>query len=95
MGYTNSPAVMAQIMAGIVKRCRSEGIRLIHYADDWLIMAATKAECARHRALAVRIIEEHGFVVHTAAGIVGASMQHSTGNCTSSRTDRASPHTPA
>eukprot|EP01047_Picozoa_sp_COSAG01_P101072 COSAG01_NODE_30850_length_608_cov_1.210216_1_plen_194_part_01 len=54
MGYTNSPAVMARIMAGIVKRCRSEGIWLIHYADDWLIMAATKAECARHRALAVR-----------------------------------------
>lgn len=68
MGYTNSPAVIAQVMSGVVRQCRMAGIRLIQYADDWLVADATVEKTAAARKYAVTALTEHGFLVKPGKG---------------------------
>jgi hypothetical protein len=75
MGYTNSPAVIGKVMTGVVRACRERGVRLVTYADDWLVLGATVEETARARAIAVEELQAHGFAVAPNKGVVDPTQE--------------------
>lgn len=63
-GLASAPHVFTKILKPIVGLLRKQGIRLIIYLDDILLMASTAETLSHHVALTVALLELLGFVVN-------------------------------
>ena len=64
-GYRDSPRIFTKIMRVVAQQLRLEGIRLVVYLDDILIMARSEAECIRHRDRVVEFLQYLGLTINT------------------------------
>ena len=63
-GLATAPRVFTKLMKPVVAALRQQGIRLIIYLDDMLIMAESQALGLHHAASALNLLEGLGFVVN-------------------------------
>ena len=64
MGLTCSPRIFTKLTKVVFLRCRAQGIVIIIYIDDILIIAQTYEECKRNVDRVVRMLNELGFVIN-------------------------------
>ena len=60
-GLSLAPWAFTRLTRELAIHFRSKGIRIRMYLDDWLILAQSKEECARHTEEVVRITQALGF----------------------------------
>ena len=63
-GIASAPRVFTKILKPVIGLLRKQGIRLIIYLDDFLLMASTKETLSYHVTLTVTLLEMLGFVVN-------------------------------
>ena len=63
-GFASTPRVFTKILKPVVSLLRKQGIRLIIYLDDILLMAPTAEELTQHIPLTVSLLELLGFVIN-------------------------------
>ena len=63
-GLTSAPYYFTMILRDLAKRWRFDGIMLIHYLDDFLIVAKSKSECRRQMQRVRDDLEALGFVLN-------------------------------
>lgn len=63
-GLASAPRLFTKILKPVVGLLRKQGIRLIIYLDDILLMAPTAEELTRHIKLTVSLLELLGFVIN-------------------------------
>ena len=63
-GLSSAPRIFTKVMKPVLAFARSEGIRLIIYSDDILIMASSEEESARHTNFVVHLLDSLGFIVN-------------------------------
>ena len=63
-GIATAPRVFTKILKPVIGLLRKQGIRLIIYLDDFLLMASTEETLLYHVPLTVTLLEMLGFVVN-------------------------------
>eukprot|EP01094_Clydonella_sp_ATCC50884_P005413 TRINITY_DN1434_c0_g1_i2.p1 TRINITY_DN1434_c0_g1~~TRINITY_DN1434_c0_g1_i2.p1 ORF type:complete len:654 (+),score=56.00 TRINITY_DN1434_c0_g1_i2:721-2682(+) len=63
-GSSSSPYVFREMMRPAVKWMREHGFRVVVYCDDWLVLGATKEECAKATSTLVELLKELGWRVN-------------------------------
>lgn len=63
-GLSSAPRVFTKLMKPVVAQLRKQGIRLIIYLDDILIMAETETLANQHAQTTCNLLEALGFVIN-------------------------------
>ena len=63
-GLTTAPQVFTRIMAPVSAFLHKYGVRMLHYLDDWLILASSELACLQSRDRLVTICTELGIQVN-------------------------------
>ncbi|WP_297403118.1 reverse transcriptase domain-containing protein [Hydrogenophaga sp.] len=64
-GVSCAPRVFTKLMRDVIALLREQGIRLIIYLDDMLILAASREESLRHTHIALRLLYDLGLAINT------------------------------
>ncbi len=64
-GLNIAPRIFTKLMAHVIKIMASEGIFVLIYLDDLLIIAPSEEKCSEHRDRAIAILEELGWIINT------------------------------
>ena len=64
MGLTCSARIFTRVALFIGSRLRRQGVRMVLYIDDLLVIAVSLKECERHVSLLLEAIEEFGFLLN-------------------------------
>ena len=64
-GLNIAPRIFTKVMAHVIKILASEGIFVLIYLDDLLIVAPTEQQCAEHRDRAIALLIELGWIINT------------------------------
>ena len=64
-GLNIAPRIFTKVMAHVIKIMASEGIFVLIYLDDLLIISPTQEKCLEHRDRAMAILEELGWIINT------------------------------
>ncbi len=59
-----SPCVFTKVAEGALVPLREQGVRILNYLDDWLILAQSRDQLCKHRDLVVRHLIELGLRVN-------------------------------
>jgi hypothetical protein len=62
-------------MRAVVAKLRKQGIRLVIYLDDILIIAASREECVRHLDVAIHLLISLGFIINEGKSCLTPSQQ--------------------
>ena len=60
-GLSSAPRTFTRLTWPLVTLCRANGVRVIVYLDDFLILGRNKAELTRHTAFVLDILRKAGF----------------------------------
>ena len=63
-GLTTAPQVFTRIMAPVSAILHKYGVRMLHYLDNWLILASSKIACLESRDRLLKICTELGIQVN-------------------------------
>ena len=63
-GLNIAPRMFTKVMAHVIKIMASEGIFVLIYLDDLLIISPTQEKCLEHRDRAIAILEELGWIIN-------------------------------
>lgn len=63
-GLTTAPWAFSRLMKPLVARLRAQGVRLVIYLDDILIMADSAERCREHTRLVVQTLTQFGWVIN-------------------------------
>ena len=63
-GLTTAPQVFTRIMAPVSAILHRHGVRMLHYLDDWLILASSKIACLQSRDRLLSVCTELGIQVN-------------------------------
>lgn len=63
-GLTSAPRIFTKVLKPVVSCLRDQGIRVVIYLDDILIIASSKSECLRHLAIAIKLLTSLGFTIN-------------------------------
>lgn len=63
-GLTSAPRVFTRVMLPVVRKLRDEGIWLVIYLDDILILAESQETALRHRDRTLQLLQELGWLVN-------------------------------
>ena len=63
-GYSLAPRVFTKILKPVVSHLRLNGLKIVIYLDDILLVANSVEECQTHRDLLRNLLESLGFVVN-------------------------------
>ena len=74
-GLTSAPQVFTKILKPVVAYLRKQGIRLVVYLDDILLIASSKQECIRHLNKAIILLTSLGFVINEGKSCLVPSQQ--------------------
>ena len=64
-GLSCAPRVFTKLMKPVIAHLRSQGIRLIIYLDDMLIVADTSKQLQQHLQTATSLLTDLGFLINT------------------------------
>ena len=62
-GLSTAPQVFTRVMAPVSAMLHSQGIRMLRYSDDWLILASTHQEALQVRDAVLQLCSQLGIVV--------------------------------
>lgn len=65
-GYSLAPRVFTEIFKPIIAQLRRNGLRIIIFLDDIVLVASSFAECMEHLSLLRILLENLGFVINDA-----------------------------
>ena len=65
-GYSLAPRVFTMIFKPIVAQLRLNGLRIVIFLDDILLVASSFAECVEQLSLLRKLLESLGFVINDA-----------------------------
>ena len=65
-GYSLAPRVFTKIFKPIVAQLRLNGLRIVIFLDDILLVASSFAECMEQLSLLRKLLESLGFVINDA-----------------------------
>lgn len=68
-GLSIAPRIFTKVMRVVAQHLRSQGVRLVVYLDDILVLASSREESTRHTALLISTLESLGFLVNGAKSI--------------------------
>lgn len=74
-GLTSAPRVFTRVMLPVVKKLREEGIRIVVYLDDLLILARSPQEAAAHRDRTLALLMRLGWLVNGAKSVLTPAQQ--------------------
>ena len=60
-GLSSAPRTFTRLTLPLVTLCRANGVRIIVYLDDFLVLARSKPELRRHTRLVLDILKKAGF----------------------------------
>ena len=60
-GLSSAPRTFTRLTLPLVTLCRANGVRIIVYLDDFLVLARSRPELLRHTRLVLDILEKAGF----------------------------------
>ena len=63
-GYSLAPRVFAKIFKPVVAQLRLNGLRIVIFLDDILLVASSFAECMEQLSLLQKLLESLGFVIN-------------------------------
>src|SRR3989338_1922727 len=63
MGFSESTRIFSKLVKLAIDRARMEGIRLVFYVDDILILARSEMESRAHTTRVIEILEHLGFSI--------------------------------
>lgn len=63
-GLTSAPRIFTRVMLPVVRKLRDEGIRVVIYLDDILIIAANHEQALQHRDRTLQLLQELGWLVN-------------------------------
>lgn len=63
-GLATAPRVFTKVMKPALSALRAQGIRLISYLDDILIMSSTQSEARIHLEKSITLLERLGFLIN-------------------------------
>jgi hypothetical protein len=63
-GLASAPWVFTKIIRPIVQLCRSRGIRLMAYLDDFIVLGASQQECMENTQFVLHLLERLGWLVN-------------------------------
>jgi hypothetical protein len=63
-GLTASPRIFTKVLKPIIQSARAQGIRVVAYLDDLLIMATSKEEVLENLSWVINQLEIHGFTIN-------------------------------
>ena len=63
-GLTASPRVFTKVLRPVIKLLRNQGIRLMIYLDDILLMGRTKEEVLNHLSIVIQTLQQLGFTIN-------------------------------
>ena len=69
-GSSTSPWIFAKALRPLVAKARAEGIRIVIYVDDAIIMARSQEESRRHTARVVELLVSLGWHVSTSKSVL-------------------------
>ncbi|XP_051175652.1 uncharacterized protein LOC127290874 [Leptopilina boulardi] len=62
-GLCTAPFVFTKLLKPVIQKLRSQGIIMVVYLDDILIIARSKDECYRHISVTRQLLESLGFII--------------------------------
>jgi hypothetical protein len=74
-GLSSSPRVFTKVLRPVVAALRHQGIRMVIYLDDLLVMASSKNECSKHLMMAVKLLQSLGFVINKEKSLLIPTQQ--------------------
>ena len=63
-GLSTAPQVFTRVMAPVSGFLHHQGVRMLRYLDNWLIMASSREEACRARDMVLHLFQELGIVVN-------------------------------
>ena len=69
-GYSLAPRVFTKILKPVVSHLRVNGLKIVIYLDDILLVASSVQECQAHLNLLRKLIESLGFIVNDEKSIL-------------------------
>ena len=63
-GLSSAPRVFTRLMLAIASCLRLQGIRLLQYLDDWLILSSSRPVLLSHLQLAVSLVTRLGLIIN-------------------------------
>ena len=63
-GLNTAPRIFTRLLKPVAAFLRKQGVRVILYLDDFLILGSTYQEVQSHTAMAVFLLEREGFTVN-------------------------------
>ncbi|KAJ8912960.1 hypothetical protein NQ315_000016 [Exocentrus adspersus] len=64
-GLNIAPWLFTKLLKPVLKSLRKEGLKIVVYLDDWLIIGNTMAECRQATERVVALLHYLGFLVNT------------------------------
>lgn len=74
-GYRDAPRIFTKLLKVIAKEARNQGIRMVVYMDDILVMSQTEAQCRQDRDRLLKILTDFGFTISTKKCILTPSQR--------------------
>ena len=74
-GLKSSPRVFTKLLKPVVAKLRQEGIHLIVYLDDFLLIAESAAQVERQAQRACQLLEDLGYTVNAEKSCLTATQQ--------------------
>jgi len=63
-GLTSSPRIFTKVMRPVIAMFRKQGIRMVHYIDDILVLGRTKQECQRNILIVLKTLIKLGWTIN-------------------------------
>lgn len=63
-GLSSAPWVFTKLLRPVLRKARSQGIRLLVYLDDFIILGSSLKECWRNTEIVLQLLTDLGFLVN-------------------------------
>ena len=63
-GLTSAPRIFTKVLKPVVASLRRQGIRIVIYLDDILIIASSRNECIQHLNITIALLTSLGFIIN-------------------------------
>ncbi|HJS83402.1 MAG TPA: DNA N-6-adenine-methyltransferase, partial [Nitrososphaera sp.] len=73
-GYNDAPRLFTQMMKVVAKEIRLQGIRLVIYMDDLLILSPTMEQAQRDRDTVLKILKNFGLTISTKKSVLSPAQ---------------------
>ena len=63
-GLSTAPRLFTKVLRPVVQWCRQQGIRIMVYLDDFLILASSYDQAVQHTAVVMELLEKLGWIIN-------------------------------